>query len=156
MKIENKKLAGIIRLTYMFIPLFFTALISASYFFKSFPNYTYFAILAIIFITILIITNKIKLYYLQISDEAGKITLRYLTLGPIGGNRKSIEMPHKDFLNFQINISFYGYKKEITLYRHTPKGTAKYPPVSISSLSKAEIIRLKNMLKNLIKKNRKR
>ena len=103
----------------------------------------------------MIITNKIKLYYLQISDEAGKITLKYLTLGPLGGNRKSIEMLHKDFLNYQIDISFYGYKKNLILYRHTPKGTAKYPPVSISSLSKTKLIQLNNILKNLMVKNRK-
>lgn len=156
MKIENKRLAGIIRLTYLFIPLFFTALIAVFFILNSTPNYTYLAILIIIFIAILIITNIIKLYYLHISDEAGKFTLKYLTLGPLGGNRKSIKMLHKDFLKYQIIISFYGYRKYLILYRRTPKGIAKYPPVSISSLSKAEIIKLNIMLQNLIKRNRKR
>ena len=79
-------------MVYLFTPMLFAVLVSIAFLFKSFPIYIYFTILAIIFIAVLIITNKIKLYYLQISDEAGKITLKYLTLGPLGGNRKSIEI----------------------------------------------------------------
>ncbi len=92
----------------------------------------------------------------MLSDESGKITLRYLTLGPFGSKRRSIEIPVKDFLNYQIITSMYGYKKDIILFRHTPKGTAKYPPVSISAFNKQEIMEVEKMLKKQINLNTKR
>jgi len=154
MKIENKKRASIIRLIYLGIPIFYTLLISVSYFFfKSFPNYPYLIVVAILFTLTIIALNYLKFYYNYFSTESGKLIIRYLTLGPFGGSRKSMEMPLKDFVNYQITYKFYNYKKELIVYRQTPKGIAKYPSISISSLSKSEINKVEKMLNVQIRIN---
>ena len=156
MKIENKKRASIIRLIYLALPIFFIILISISYFLKSFPNYIYLSIIITLFIAAIILLNHLKLFYIIFSNDEGKLILRYLSLGPFGGSRKSLEFPLKDFVNYQISRKTYGYKKEIILYRQTPKGIAKYPPVSISSLNENEIKKIKKILKQLILNNSKK
>ena len=156
MKVENKKRASIIRLIYLAIPIFFILLISISCFSRSFPNYVHLSIIIALFFTTIILLNHLKLFYIIFSNEGGKLILRYLTLGPFGGSRKSLEFPLKDFVNYQIIRKTYGYKKEIILYRQTPKGIAKYPPVSISSLNENEIKKIKKILKQLILNNSKK
>ncbi|NOZ46167.1 MAG: hypothetical protein GXO79_05230 [Chlorobi bacterium] len=147
MKIENKKTASLIRLIYLFVPIFFTALIALTFLFKPTLNYILFTVLLVILILFILISNKIKLYYIMLSDEAKKITLNYLTLSPVENKKRSISIPQKDFIKYKLNTSFYGFKKTIILYRKTPKGTAKYPPVSISSLNKKELLAVERLLK---------
>ena len=149
MKVENKKRASIIRLIYLAIPVFFIILISIFYFSGFFPNYVYLSIITLFFTTIILLSH-LKLFYIIFSNDGGKLTLRYLTLGPFGGSRKSLEFPLKDFVNYQITRKTYGYKKEIILFRQTPKGIAKYPPVSISSLNEEEIKKIEEILKHQI------
>ena len=154
MKIENKKTASLIRLGFLVLPVLYALLISVLYFFEGLPKKPYLIGLLISFVIVVYILSTLKLYYIIFSIEAEKLTLRYISFGAFGGKKRSIQFPQKDFVRYEIKRSFYGYKKEIVLFRRTQKGTARYPVVSISSLSEPQIEEIEKMLKKLMHLNR--
>jgi hypothetical protein len=76
--------------------------------------------------------------YIYFSDEGEKIVIRYFTAGITGGRKNSIEINKKGFSGYRTEERFFGMIRSITLYQKFQEGTARYPPVYISALSKEE------------------
>jgi len=72
--------------------------------------------------------------YIYFNDESDKIVLRYFSPNIFTSTKNSIEIPKKDFAGYNLSSFFMRYRESITLFRHSGKGIAKYPPVSITAL----------------------
>jgi hypothetical protein len=99
-----------------------------------------------LYIVYLIIEGFCEFKYIYFNDEAEKILLRYFSLGYLNRKKESIEIPKNDFVNYTIRNSFFGLKKKIVLIRSVKTKEAKYPPVSLTILTKNQIEKVKSAL----------
>jgi hypothetical protein len=76
--------------------------------------------------------------YIYFSDDGENIVIRYFTAGIAGGRKNSIEINKAAFTGYKTESRFFGLIESITLFQRFQEGTAKYPPVYISALSKEE------------------
>ncbi len=87
--------------------------------------------------------------YIYYSDMGDKIVVRYYSLRPLESSQNSIEIPKSEFHDFRITRSFLNLKERIVLFQNTRRGIAKYPPISITALNKAEKEKLMSSLGKL-------
>ncbi len=90
-------------------------------------------------------------FYIFFTDEGDKLIFRYFSLSIFNRMKSSIEIPKNEFEKYDISKSAYGMKEKIIFFRKTKQGIAKYPPVSITALSKQEKEKLLNTLKRYVK-----
>lgn len=90
-----------------------------------------------------------KLNYFFIEYLGNKIVVRYYTAYPIFRKYKAFEIPRSYFYNYEIKSSFFGFLKYVQFTVKTPKGKFKYPPLSITLLSKKQEVDLIKMLEEL-------
>jgi hypothetical protein len=76
--------------------------------------------------------------YISYSDEDDKIVFRYFNSGFTGGRKNSIQIDKSEFAGFNTGTRLFGLIRSITLYHKLPGGIAKYPPVWLSALTRAE------------------
>jgi hypothetical protein len=62
------------------------------------------------------------------------------------GKKSTIEIHKEDFVKFQINSSLFKMREYLIVYQKLKKGIAKYPPISITGLSKKDKAKLINQL----------
>ena len=111
-----------------------------------------YAILIIAAYVIFIVYNSLKNnFYIFLSTEKNKLTIRYYSLSLFNNSKKSIEIPLETLHNFKIETKRGGLLKLLTVYQKTNKGVAKYPPISISILDKEELQLVSNTLKKFSK-----
>ncbi len=79
-----------------------------------------------------------KYDYVYFSDENDKVILRYFPTRVFTHRKNSIEMPKRDFAGYEKKKWLFGFREYIILMVRTPRGTAKYPPVSLSALNRKE------------------
>jgi hypothetical protein len=84
--------------------------------------------------------------YISYSDEGEKIIFRYFSAGMVGGRKNSVEINKKSFSGYEMESSYFGLIKSITLFQKFKEGDAKYPPVYLSALTREEIIKIKRSL----------
>lgn len=94
-----------------------------------------------------------KYEYIEFSDEEGKIILRYFKLIPTALDHRSIEIPQKFFVKYQLEKSFLGLREDIILIVKTRDGISKYPPVSLSILDEVQKQALLESLNRVIAQN---
>lgn len=95
-----------------------------------------------------------KYEYIEYSDENNKIIFRYFKLIPTALDHRSIEIPQKFFLKYQLQKSFLGLREDIILIVKTRDGISKYPPVSLSILNDAQRQAILDSLNRIIALNR--
>lgn len=78
------------------------------------------------------------------------LTIRFYSLRNWGATRKSIEIPLSALVKYEIKKGFF--KPELILYQRIQNKNAKYPPLSLSGLSKSEIAQIEHGLRTLLKK----
>ncbi len=76
--------------------------------------------------------------YIYFNDESDKIVLRYFAPHIFTAKKHSIEIPKREFSGYKLKSFFLAYRENIILQRKTTKGTADYPPVSITALNHKE------------------
>jgi hypothetical protein len=92
-------------------------------------------------------------FYIYYNDESDKIVLRYFSPALFTSKKNSIEIYKKDFGGYELKSFFMRYRESLILFKNTSKGLAKYPPISITSLSEEERYSLLSSLNALKKKN---
>ncbi len=114
-------------------------------------NKNYIALVfVLVYIFIFLYFHILDLNYIYYTDENGKIVLRYYSLRSISKGYKSIEIPKKEFVKFEIQKSFFDLKEYLILFQRMKKGVAKYPPVSISALNHEQRSELKKSLTDVL------
>lgn len=159
MILENQKTAIKIRLRAFVSTIVFTTIIIIIYTTRILNSPVFgltkhqFAILfALIFIFLLTYYYSLNLNYIYYSDNGHSIIFRYYSLRIFSSRKNSIEIPKKDFIKYDFEKKNFNLKENLILYRRIKTGVAKYPPISISSLTKKEKIKLEKALSRYVKK----
>ena len=84
-----------------------------------------------------VVRNYHYFYYSDLSPS--KLVFRFYSLAPLSKRQNSIEIRKDEFYKFMPEKKMLGLRKYLVLYQKTPKGIAKYKPISISLLKKSEM-----------------
>ncbi len=99
-----------------------------------------------VFVLIIIFNNFRDFYYIYFSDNGNNIVFKFYSMRIFSGKKNTIEIHKKDFVKFETNSSLFKMRDYIIIYQKLKKGIAKYPPISITGLSKKDKTKLKNQL----------
>ncbi len=149
MILDTKKRVILIQLRRLFTLLGFIAIILAIILLGKLPNtflgfnkYHWAIIIGLVYGLVLIVDSLFDFQYIQYNDESNMLVLRYYSLRYANKKKNSIEIPKSDFISFAYKGSLLGIKKNLVLRRYFKDIEAKYPPVSLSILSKQELAAL--------------
>ena len=95
-------------------------------------------IFAAIWLFIALLPMFLNYQYVNYSDEGERIVFRYFTAGIVGGRKNSVEIDKRTFAGYKTENRLFGLISSIVLYQYFKEGVAKYPPIYISALNKAE------------------
>ncbi|PLX11180.1 MAG: hypothetical protein C0597_15530 [Marinilabiliales bacterium] len=108
------------------------------------------AILAILFSFLYIVYNIITYYlnfsYFSYRDDSEYLMFRFVSMRTFDNDKKAINISKLDFVGFKFEKLFFGYKQNLILRIRTKKGSANYPPISISALSQKHLKMLEQSL----------
>jgi hypothetical protein len=79
------------------------------------------------------------IYYIHIETTNKLITIRFVSVQPFNQTRKQVQVERSKLKGYKIEKSRGGLRKQLILFVSTPKGTAKYPPISISLMPQAKL-----------------
>lgn len=108
-------------------------------------------ITACLYLLIVIFIFILDLNYFYFNDDTDRIILRYYPIRPFGKKKRAIEISKIALAKYNIKKSFLGLKKSLVLYQKFKKKVAKYPPIGITSLTKAEREMLEKQLNKYIR-----
>jgi hypothetical protein len=153
MKIDNQRNIYRIWLRKLVFTIVFTAAIVAILFLKIFdqsegPITKYHLIIAIslVFVVMSIIGYLRNPYYFYFDDINDVLVFRYYPAGLLNSRKNSIQIPKKDFVKFEIQKFFLGMEEKVILHQLYRKKVAKYKPISLSAVDKADREKLKAVL----------
>ena len=106
-----------------------------------------------IYLIISVFFYILDLNYIFYNDDGDKLIFRFSSLRIMSKTKKAYEVPKQKFLGYQVSKSFFGLKKHLILFQSQNNKKAKYPPVSISSLTKNELTKLISSLRKNSKGN---
>jgi hypothetical protein len=92
-----------------------------------------------------------QFHYVYFSDAGERIVLRYFSMGAFIYKKHSIEIGKSEFIGYEMQKQLFGLREKLILKARTGKGLAKYPPVSITALTRKEkenLIQALDRLKN--------
>ena len=153
MKIDNQRNIYRIWLRKMAFTIAFTASIITVMFLKVFdhpesPITKYHVIIAIsaVFIIISAIGILRNPYYFYFDDSKDVLVFRFYPVGIFNSKKNSAQIPKQQFVKFEIEKYFFGMEEKLILYQNYRNKVAKYPPITLSAVDKADREKLKNML----------
>jgi hypothetical protein len=159
MIIDSKKKVVAIQLRRLLVLLGVIAIILTVILFGQLPKtflglnkYHWAIVIAIIYGLTIVYDSLLQFCYIYYNDEGKNIILRYFSLTYLNRKKQSIEIPKSDFISFALDESLLGKKKKITLRRYFKNVEAKYPPISLSILSKEQYAQLIISLNHFSKK----
>ncbi len=159
MILENRKTAIKVRLRTFVATVVFATIISIIYTTRilnstvlGLTKHQFTIFFALIYIFLLLYSYFLNLNYIYYSDNGYSIIFKYYSLRIFSNRKNSIEIPKKDFIQYDFEKKIFNLKENLVLYQRIKTGVAKYPPISISSLTKEEKIKLKKALSRYVKK----
>jgi hypothetical protein len=145
MTFDNSRTIINLRIKFFGITIIFLAYIALTYIGKviKFPllgmNDTIWTlILVVLYLFFTFLPALLNYQYIYFSDEGEAIVFRYFTSGMVSGKKNSVEINKNTFSGYKTETRLFGLIQSITLYQRYKEGTAKYPPVYISSLKREE------------------
>jgi hypothetical protein len=99
---------------------------------------TWTLILVSIWLLIVFLPIILNYQFISYSDDGEKIVFRYFSSGVFGGKKNSVEIDKKSFSGYKAESRLFGLLHTITLFQQYKEGVAKYPPIWLSALTKAE------------------
>jgi hypothetical protein len=152
MIIDIRRTAIRMRLRGLFTAFIFSALILILLLIDFFDEIRAYLILgfSVIYLIYILYIYFRDYYYIYFNDESNKILLRYYSLRPLSQTKRSIEIQRGNLSRFEIKTSTLGLNEKIILYQKVKGGVYKYPPISITALSKQEKNHLIQALNKLL------
>ena len=80
--------------------------------------------------------------YIYFSNDGDAVIVRYYSVGMFTQKKSSVEIAKQTYAGFETGKTLFGSNSYIILKQRMREGIAKYPPIYITSLSKAEKERL--------------
>jgi hypothetical protein len=102
--------------------------------------------LSLIFLMFYWFQYKMEYTYFYFSNNGKNLLFRFYSLRNLSGKPRSIEIAKLNFCKYDITTAFFDKKEYLILFQKTPKGIAKYPPISLSLLNRNQKTELKRAL----------
>jgi hypothetical protein len=102
--------------------------------------------LSVIFLAFYWFQYKMAYTYFYFSNNNKNLVFRFYSLRNFYGKPRTIEIAKMSFMKYDITASFFNKRESLVLYQKTAKGVAKYPPISLTLLSKNQKTELKRAL----------
>lgn len=141
MKIDNKNMASQVRLMYAVVPAVVVLSLVAIYLLDLASNLLPAVLGGCVLAVYVAFALLMQYNYIMIFVAPDKVTVKYKALWPIRTPNNYIEIKAEDFAGYEINKSFL--RTNLTIYKNTVGGKAKYPQICINLISKEDIERLK-------------
>ncbi len=93
-----------------------------------------------------------KPYFLYFSDNGEMLILRYYPVSIFNQRKNSIEIPKKFFVKYELRKFLLGTQEELIVYQFFRNKVAKYPPISLSAVDRADREKILSSLDKLIRK----
>ena len=90
---------------------------------------------------------NMKYTYFFFSNNSNNLVFRFYAMQLFWGKPRTIEIPKNSFLRHEIVIDFFGKRESLVLYQKVQKGIAKYPPISLTLMSKKQKKELEQALR---------
>jgi len=103
-------------------------------------------VLSVIFLIFNWFQYQMDYTYFYFSNKGNNLIFRFYSLRNFLGKPKTIEFSREKFVKYDIVTGFFNQKDSLVLYQKTPKGVAKYPPISLTLLTKKQKTELKRAL----------
>ncbi len=154
MEINNANKASQVRLIYAFVPALVTLTVVAIFLTDLTTNRLWIvagaAVLAVYVAIVVALGNN----YVIIFVGPDKVIVRYKALWPVRTENNSIEIDSNDFAGYELTKT--RFRTNLTLFKNTPGGVAKYPNVCVNLLDGEQIEKIKRafaILETIKKKN---
>lgn len=154
MEINNANRASQVRLAYAFVPALVTLTVVALFITNLTSNWLWIvvgaAVLAVYVAVVMILGNNFVIIYVG----PDKVIVRYKALWPIRTENNSIEIDASDFAGYELTKT--RFRTNLTVFKNTPGGVAKYPDVCINLLDSEQIDKIKRafaILETITKKS---
>jgi hypothetical protein len=109
-------------------------------------------ILVALWLIISFLPMVLNYQYVSYSDEGESIVFRFFTTGIVGGKKNSVEINKSVFAGYTTESKLLGLSKSLILFQKVGQGTAKYPPIYITALSRRERAKLFSSLNSYVPK----
>jgi hypothetical protein len=109
-------------------------------------------ILVALWLIISFLPMVLNYQYVSYSDEGESIVFRFFTTGIVGGKKNSVEINKSVFAGYTTESELLGLSKSLILFQKVGQGTAKYPPIYITALSRGERAKLFSSLNSYVPK----
>jgi hypothetical protein len=157
MKLDNKQNTYRIWIRRLIMAISFTVLIIIILLTTWFDNpdgeltkYHLIIAIAVVYFIISLFNYLRNPYFLFFSDGGEMLILRYYPLSIFNNKKNSIEIPKKQFQKFEIKKFFFGMDEKLIVIQNYRNKIAKYPPISLSAVSKSDRERIKSALQKLM------
>ncbi|PKP34960.1 MAG: hypothetical protein CVT98_10460 [Bacteroidetes bacterium HGW-Bacteroidetes-15] len=148
MKIDNTQTAIKIQMQKRLIAVVVAVLVALLYFISEFSSFlinitglpkTVFTIFFLLFFFVfyfyhLFAASSFTFY----SDEEGKIIVRFYQLNGFNTSKLSYEIPKSEFTSYRLEYKYFKLRENLILFRKFQGNIVRYPPLSISALTKDE------------------
>ena len=141
MEINNANKASQVRMAYGFVPILVVLSVAVIYWGNFSTNLVWLiggiVILAIYVAVAVLFGNNFVIIYVG----PDKVIVRYKALWPVRTENNSIEIDASDFAGYEITKT--RFRTNLTVFKNTPGGVAKYPNVCINLLDGEQIEKIK-------------
>ena len=149
MIIDTKEEASTLWKTKTFVIMVYAVLVFVTAYFAdvgAVVKISVYGVLSVVLLIFFWFQYRMKYTYFYFSNSGKNLVFRFYTLRVIAGKPKTIEISKTNFVKYDIVTDFFSKKDSLVLYQKTPKGVAKYPPISLTLLSKNKKTELKRTL----------
>jgi hypothetical protein len=145
MKVDNQRNTYRIWLSRLVMTIIFTLAIIIILFLPWFDKeeatitkYHAIIFVALVYILINLVNYLKRPYFVAYSDQGEKIVMRYYPLSLFTSRKNSIEIPKSQFVKYELKPFLFGTQHWLILYQLFRNKEAKYPPISLSAVDKAD------------------
>ena len=149
MVIDTKEASSTLWKTKTFVIMVYAVLVFVTTYFTDIDatiRYTIYSVLSFVFLLFFWFQYQMQYTYFYFSNNGKSLVFKFYTLKIVSGKPKTIEIPKASFVKYDIDLNFFNKKDSLVLYQKTKKGVAKYPPISLTLLSKNQKTELKRAL----------
>ncbi len=149
MIIDTKEEASTLWRTKSFVVIIFVLTVVVTVFFiplDKTPKALICGVLSVFFLVFYWFQYNMEYTYFYFSNNNKNLVFKFYSLRNLYGKPKTIEISKISFCKYDVITSFFNKKESLVLYQKTPKGIAKYPPISLTLLNKSQKTELKRAL----------
>ncbi len=146
MILENIKEARRVKTIFFSIPTVFALASLAIIYLEIKDGYWIVGAMAAVVVLVFIAISLKQYHYFYCEISPQKMLFRFHGLGPLNGEYKTYKIKPEQFKTYKIDTVMFGLVPRLTIFVTVRGEVAKYPPISISALTKDQRVQLEKGL----------